>query len=238
MSIEAFSLSNPSQGHAGRPPQRSEHLLLACRNLLDRDALGYWLRSRGGFVNLRTTCDWDYGIQGCLSRPVDLIIVDPLIGSFDLAKAMGVMQSGRAQHLLVLDDCLREGRLTAVLNAASVSYVTRQAGAAEILRAMDDVLNYGRRVFDPSVAGRIRRTRRGLQLSPSPNDASVAQLTHREIEVMLLLARGATVRDAAKVLSLSESTVDNHRSRLMKKLNVHKATELTRRAIRDGLMVE
>lgn len=237
MSIEAFSLSGAESSGSDQAPRRSERLLLACSNSLDRDAISHWLRSRGGFLDVRASCDWSHALQGCLSRPVDLIIVDPLVREFDLAKATVVMRSGRAQHLLVLDDRLREGRLAALLNAAGVSYMTRQAGTAEMLLSLEDILTCGRRVFDPAVAGRIRRTRNGIQLAPPSNGNSVAQLSRREVEVMLLLARGASVRDAAAALQLSISTVDNHRSRLMKKLDVHKATELTGRAVRDGLMV-
>jgi DNA-binding NarL/FixJ family response regulator len=47
---------------------------------------------------------------------------------------------------------------------------------------------------------------------------------------------GRSVRDCAHQLHLSESTIDNHKTRLMKKLQIHKVTELTHVAIRDGLI--
>src|SRR4029077_6915186 len=52
-----------------------------------------------------------------------------------------------------------------------------------------------------------------------------------------MLARGDTVRQCAGALGLAPSTIDNHKSRLMKKLGIHKASELTCRAVRDGLIV-
>ena len=53
---------------------------------------------------------------------------------------------------------------------------------------------------------------------------------------MLLIAMGYSVRECAKQMHLAASTIDNHKSRLMKKLRIHKSTELTHIAIRDGLI--
>ena len=217
-------------------PTRSERVLLACGNSLDREAISNWLRQRGGYTNLQASRDWKHTLQSCDHSSVDLLIADVQMQDFDMTTAIGALRSGHTRHLLVLDDCPREGRLAAVRCIPGVSYISRQAGAAELLLTLEDILNYGRRVFDPALAGRIHRTPRGFHLQAPKNGTSISQLSKRELEVMLLLAQVASVREAAQELNLSASTVDNHRSRLMKKLNVHKATELTRRAIRDGLL--
>jgi DNA-binding NarL/FixJ family response regulator len=67
--------------------------------------------------------------------------------------------------------------------------------------------------------------------------SQLSRLTPRETEVMRLIATGNTVKDCAKILRLAQSTVDNHKTRLMKKLDVHKSSDLTRLAIRAGLIV-
>jgi DNA-binding NarL/FixJ family response regulator len=53
---------------------------------------------------------------------------------------------------------------------------------------------------------------------------------------MRLIALGRSVRDCAHILELAQSTVDNHKSRLMKKLGLRKSQDLTRLAIREGLI--
>jgi DNA-binding NarL/FixJ family response regulator len=58
------------------------------------------------------------------------------------------------------------------------------------------------------------------------------QLTPRETEVVRLLSLGCSMHDAASILDLSANTVDNHRTRAMKKLGVNKASLLTRVAIK------
>ncbi len=59
-----------------------------------------------------------------------------------------------------------------------------------------------------------------------------AQLTKREIEVVRLVSLGCTVAEAAAVLELAPSTVDNHKSRAMGKLGTDKMALLTRIAIK------
>ena len=62
------------------------------------------------------------------------------------------------------------------------------------------------------------------------------KVTVRERQVWRLIATGATVRGIARQLGLAESTVDSHKSRLMRKLGVHKSVELVRLAVRLGLV--
>ena len=52
--------------------------------------------------------------------------------------------------------------------------------------------------------------------------------------MLRLIALGRSVRDCAHILDLARSTVDNHKSRLMKKLGLRKSQDLTRLAIREG----
>jgi len=59
------------------------------------------------------------------------------------------------------------------------------------------------------------------------------QLTPREREVVRLLSLGCTVREAASVLRLAASTVDNHKAKAMAKLKTNKVALLTRIAIRE-----
>ncbi|MCJ8274002.1 MAG: LuxR C-terminal-related transcriptional regulator, partial [Psychrosphaera sp.] len=64
-----------------------------------------------------------------------------------------------------------------------------------------------------------------------------AQLTKREKETVSHIARGHTNKEIAAILSLSVKTIDNHRTNLMKKLNLHNTAELVRYALLEGLGV-
>lgn len=60
-------------------------------------------------------------------------------------------------------------------------------------------------------------------------------LSDKEAEVVRLVSLGCTVKEAAAILKVAPSTVDNHRTRAMAKLGVDKAALLTRVAIREGV---
>jgi DNA-binding CsgD family transcriptional regulator len=72
-------------------------------------------------------------------------------------------------------------------------------------------------------------------ISPSTHDAPPRALTAMERQVIRLVSLGCSLPDMAAILGRSMATVDNHRTRGMRKLGVHKAAELTRVAIRLGI---
>jgi DNA-binding NarL/FixJ family response regulator len=81
--------------------------------------------------------------------------------------------------------------------------------------------------------GRVgRRARRRTQGVTSAIDL----LASREREVLQMIAEGQTNKDIATKLNLSVYTVDAHRGRIMKKLNLHSAGEIVRFAMRNGLI--
>ena len=78
----------------------------------------------------------------------------------------------------------------------------------------------------------------GHALNPkSPHGPVVGKpLTNREIEVLTFIARGKSTKEAAHALGISYKTADSHRSKIHKKLDAHKTADLTRAAIRMGLV--
>jgi len=178
----------------------------------------------------------ELGLQECRRVQPDLLMLDPKVDGDALPRAGELVSKGHANHLLVLDDRLHESRLASALKMPATSYFTRQVDAEALQDAIVEMIRFGQRLFDPQIASRVCRTRRGLRLDSPEDKPSIAHLSVREIEVMRLLAEGNSVRDCAFALQLSESTIDNHKSRLMKKLRLHKVSQLTRRAIRDGLV--
>ncbi len=68
------------------------------------------------------------------------------------------------------------------------------------------------------------------------DSAKSRALSLREVEVLRLVARGYSAKEVAKSLQISVKTVDRHKSNMMQKLNMHNQVELTRYAIRGGLV--
>lgn len=62
------------------------------------------------------------------------------------------------------------------------------------------------------------------------------QLTMRERQVLQLIAEGKSTKDVAAILNISVKTAESHRSRLMRKLDIHETASLVRYAVRRGLV--
>ena len=189
------------------------------------------------FTDLVEACDdLDAGLKRAGELRPRVLIFDPKISPLSLNLVLGKTQQGEIENLLVLDHHVREGLLMRLLGTPRTSYVTRKAGYSTILSAVRKIAEQSRRVFDPTIEQRVIRTAHGLRLRKRSEAGSIASLTPREIEVLIAVAEGRSVRDCAKILQIAESTIDNHKSRLMKKLNLHKNSQLTHLAIREGLI--
>ena len=116
----------------------------------------------------------------------------------------------------------------------AAAYWTKESPFAGILSAVGEVLA-GRQSFCPAVQQHLVVTPRGLRYDPPPHRSSLALLTARELQVLGLLAQGLTLKQCAQHLGLAGNTVENHKTRAMKKLGIHKVTDLVRLALQEGL---
>ena len=111
-------------------------------------------------------------------------------------------------------------------------YLLKNARKEEILAAIREVMGGGC-YFSPPVAREIvEQIREPGRRSSEP----FTQLSPREREVLRLIAEGLAAKEIATELGISTKTVEAHRTSLMRKLGVRKATELVRYAVRHGLI--
>ena len=225
----------PIRTGSAETPLRTLVLLLP--SPVDCESLSLWCQYRVGCDVVEWATTIEEGVECCRRIQPRLLVVDPVISCGAIERCIALLREEAAGHLLVLDSRPMEVRLSAILSEPGTSYFSRTASSQSLAAAMADMLLSGRRAFDPSLAPRVRRTERGFQLDYAAEQRSISILSQREQQVMRLLAEGRTVKQCAEMLGLSESTIDNHKSRLMKKLGIHKSSELAVRAIRDGLLI-
>jgi DNA-binding NarL/FixJ family response regulator len=203
---------------------------------LDCDLLALWCRHHLACDVVECETDLELGLQRCRTLRPRLLAVDPAIARDAITRATATVREGAAEHLLVLDRRPFEIRLATILHEPAVSYLSRATPAPAAASAIAEILQSDSRVFDPALAHRVRRTGKGYQLVETGKDSLLTVLTPRERQVMQLLAEGKTVPQCAEALGLARSTIDNHKARLMKKLSIHRSSELTVRAIQEGLV--
>jgi DNA-binding NarL/FixJ family response regulator len=118
------------------------------------------------------------------------------------------------------------------LNAGAYGFILKNCASKEIVSAIRAVAREGFYLSPElqAVLGKDYRQRPALQLS-------TALLTQREREILVMLVEGNTAKEIAAKLQISAKTVETHRMHVMKKLHLNNIADLTRYAIREGLLL-
>lgn len=216
--------------------QTTIRLVVALRHQLCSDAFSALLQAHSGFHVVCTTNSTKVATEVGQLRNPDAVLLDAaFVDRADGSRLSKLCSQFGESRILVLDDAVNVGRLAAVLEVPEVGYFTRNAPFSDLAAAIRRMVA-GERVFDPSVRSRIRQTARGWEFQRELGGPQLSTLTRRELDVLKLIAMGHSVKRCAEILDLAPSTIDNHKSRMMKKLGVHKSLDLTRLALREGLV--
>ncbi|MGD2145675.1 MAG: response regulator transcription factor [Anaerolineae bacterium] len=122
----------------------------------------------------------------------------------------------------------------ALLEAGADGYVLKTASGDELVDAVRTVYR-GKSALSPEIASKVvRRATRGR---PEGAADQVEPLTPREIDVLRLVARGMTNREAGRELSISHRTVQGHLASIYDKLIVSSRTEAVTEALKRGWIV-
>lgn len=211
-------------------------ILLLQHRALDCAALTTLFRRIPKLNLLSSTTSLRTFVELCREHRPDVAILDATLpGGAVFYAAEDLVENHYAKNVLFLDDKVCVSHANQILDNSRAGYFTRNASLAEFQKAIER-LNGGEITFDPLLQRIPPTDKTSRQFQLRYDMPALAKLTSREIEVMRLLAKGHSVRDAASKLNLAMSTVDNHSSRLKKKLGIHKISELTRIAMREGLV--
>lgn len=136
--------------------------------------------------------------------------------------------------VLVITAYKLEEYVSASLNAGAFGYVAKDSHVAELRLAVRSVLR-GKFYVSSGIAGQVVAgyLAGGAQAAI---DTPWHKVTHRERQVLKLIAEGRTSKFIAEYLCISANTVKTHRTNLIAKLDLHNAAELTAFAIERGLL--
>lgn len=128
-------------------------------------------------------------------------------------------------NVLALSTYFDRRIVTQMLEAGAGGFVNKAAGRDELLQGIRAV-----------VAGKPYLCQEIASMLVKPQGGAETQLGRREIEVLQLLVDGSTSAEIADKLHIATSTVEVHRRNIMRKLDLHSVAELTKYAIRQGLI--
>ncbi|MBI2331675.1 MAG: response regulator transcription factor [Chloroflexi bacterium] len=109
------------------------------------------------------------------------------------------------------------------INAGAVGYVLKQVGNEELIRAVQAAAR-GEALLDPSTTARLLS--RVREAERKAKEDAFRELSDREMDVLMHLAKGKTNAEIGKLLNLSEKTVGNYVSNMLEKLHLSNRIEL------------
>lgn len=173
-------------------------------------------------------------MQAAAQLQPDLIVTDvtmPLLNGIDAAREIHRLDPKAKIIFLTMHSEIAYA--TAALSAGASGYVIKSAASDELIDAIHSALKgkpYVSRSISKSVEqARKRRPTNNNRNAPDP-------LTHRQREVLQLLAEGKQVKEIAAVLNLSTKTIEFHKYRIMAVLDLHTVVDLARYAQKRGIV--
>lgn len=164
----------------------------------------------------------------CRSLLPDVVVTDvemPVMNGAELVLALA--KEAPAVRVLVLSVYHTPGHVLRMVQAGAAGYMFKEAAPEELVRGIEQVAA-GEPFFSEDVAQiALNQVVRG-------NGTGVQSLTSREREVLIRIADGMSNKEIADVLGLGVRTVETHRERAMRKLDIHSVAGLTKYALAQG----
>ncbi len=168
--------------------------------------------------------------QACALAP-DVIVLDirlPDVNGIEVAARL--RDAGSTAHIVALTAFADKRFVTAMLRSGASGYITKSAAGTELVRAIRAVAA-GQGYFSPDIAAVLASEVRGRTQADGR-----APLARREREVLRLIAEGVRSPAIAERLHVSVGTIEVHRRNIMRKLGLRTVAELTKHAIREGIV--
>jgi DNA-binding NarL/FixJ family response regulator len=209
-------------------------ILLADDHVVVRRGLRLVLDAEPDLRVVAEAGDGAEAVERALQDDVDLAILDITMPRMSGLRAAHELSRRRPElRVLILSMHDSEQYLYEALRAGAAGYVLKSVADRDLVEACRAAMRGEPFLYPGAVRALIRdyleRARAGEPLREDP-------LTPREVEIVQLIAESHTSRDIAELLTISEKTVERHRANILEKLGLRDRVELTRYAIRRGLV--
>lgn len=212
----------------------STRVLLADDHAVVRSGLRAVLDGETDITVVAEAADGQEALEKTLSHEIDLAILDVSMPKLTGLQAAAELHRRQPEtKVLILSVHDNEQYFFEALRAGASGYVLKSAANRDLVEACRAAMRGEPFLYPRAITALVRevleQAQRGEVISDDP-------LTPRELQVVKLIAEGYTSDEIAQQLYISRKTVDRHRSNLLEKLGMRNVAEVTRYAIRRGLL--
>jgi DNA-binding NarL/FixJ family response regulator len=209
-------------------------ILLADDHAMVRRGLRLVLDEEPDLEVVAEACDGRDALHQAVNNGFDLVILDITMPRLTGLQATRELLAYRPDlKVLILSMHDSERYFFEALRVGASGYVLKSAADRDLVTACRAAMRGEPFIYPNAVRTLVRGyVEQGRDADPPPEDP----LTPRESQVVKLIAEGHGNREIADELVISEKTVERHRANILKKLGMHDRVELTRYAIRWGLV--
>lgn len=208
-------------------------ILLADDHTVLRESLAAVLRTSNDCVVIGEASDGIEAIERAMTLRPDVAVVDismPRLSGIEVTRRI-VTQMSRTR-VLVLTMHEEEEYVLHMVRAGAAGYLIKRAATSELLAAVRTIAAGGVHFGAHAAKALAMQLQHPEALSEDPYGA----LSPREREVMHLVVEGLSTKEIARKLGITVKTAENHRCRILDKLDVRNSTELVRYAMRKRLV--
>ncbi len=163
----------------------------------------------------------------------DIILMDvnmPGIGG--LEATMRLLRNEPNTKILIISAHINDFLPAKLISVGALGYLSKNASREQMIEAIETI-HAGNRYVDPSMVDSLVMPRLNTK---DPSSPPLEKLSERELQILLMVARGMEVTEIAKKLFLTNKTINGYRSNIFKKLHVKTDVEAARIAIEQGLI--
>jgi two-component system, NarL family, response regulator DevR len=183
------------------------------------------------FTVVAEAADGRAGVEQARAHQPDIVLMDVRMDGMGGIEACREIRSTLpATKVLILTSYAEEETVVAALLAGAAGYVLKNVARARLLEALRSVAR-GESLLDSKITRSVVDKLIGMHGQSADDD-----LTAREREVLVLIAEGATNKEIAAKLVVSENTARNHVSHILTKLGFSRRSEAAAYAVKKGLL--
>ena len=216
---------------------QKKHILIIDDHPLFREGLKTIIRQNPRYEIVGEAGTGRQGLQMARELKPHLVLLDMALPDIRGLVLIGdILKFSSKIRILVVSMHSKIDYIVKSFQSGAMGYLIKDSAADKLLEGIEYVLK-GHYFMDTSVSHKVINKLIGLpEKQIAVTGSSYDLLTAREQEVMVLLAEGLSISQVADKLFISSKTAENHRSSIMRKLELHNIVELTRYAAKLGLI--